>query len=298
VVRKKVIIHFGPPKTGTSAIQNWLSENRKALQEKGFYYPYHSRDENSISPGHLNNLFDRKQGPSIELNKNKVKRLLNDFDESGCNTLLLSSEFFSNKINELKTAFTNAVFIGYIRNPLDLIESQYNQSVKRSKNAKKIKLPKKLPVKALNAIARAVKSIGKESFILRPYEKVLFKNEDIVSDFLFYVGISGLQVEKSERINTSYCFEALEFMRWVNGFAINNKLINRLDKELQLMHLGIRSYTLIRKNVYDKYKLQAAEALSEFYALTEFIQGRELISIVNNKKIKENVEQKLYMIKM
>jgi hypothetical protein len=47
-----VVFHIGAPKTGASAIQKFLLENRQALKSLGFYYPEHALDENGVSGGH------------------------------------------------------------------------------------------------------------------------------------------------------------------------------------------------------------------------------------------------------
>ena len=65
----KIIIHVGPSKTGTSAIQNWLSSHQKNLLELGIYYPPHRVDINGISSGNLLQVFDRDGDESIKLSE-------------------------------------------------------------------------------------------------------------------------------------------------------------------------------------------------------------------------------------
>ena len=47
-----VVLHIGAPKTGTSAIQAYLSAHREQLSEAGYRYPRHPVDENNIGGGH------------------------------------------------------------------------------------------------------------------------------------------------------------------------------------------------------------------------------------------------------
>ena len=59
----KILLHIGQPKTGTSAIQTFLSANRKALRIAGVLYPsvpvkglvFHLRNHNTVANA-LNNM--------------------------------------------------------------------------------------------------------------------------------------------------------------------------------------------------------------------------------------------------
>ncbi|MFT4941694.1 MAG: hypothetical protein ACI88A_004764, partial [Paraglaciecola sp.] len=138
---KKIFIHIGPPKTGSSAIQNWLCNNADYLSRQGIYYPTHDSDVNKISSGNVLSIYDRQEDKSLEFNESKVTELLERFNNGDWHTLLLSSEYFYNNCEELSKIFQDAIFIAYIRSPLEFLESTYNQSVKRHGNTKEILLP-------------------------------------------------------------------------------------------------------------------------------------------------------------
>ena len=91
----KVIIHLGPPKTGSSAIQNWLLQNRNELLAKeGIFYPSHTVDSNGISSGNVEAVFERSEDRSLTFSAEKLEQCLIDATKAGAHTLLLSSEFF------------------------------------------------------------------------------------------------------------------------------------------------------------------------------------------------------------
>ena len=51
MAKNKVLIHIGGPKTGTTAIQTALAENRHALRERGFLYPGTAKNQqNALYP--------------------------------------------------------------------------------------------------------------------------------------------------------------------------------------------------------------------------------------------------------
>ncbi|MEI8640730.1 hypothetical protein P4S68_04950 [Pseudoalteromonas sp. Hal099] len=110
----KVVIHIGPPKTGTSAIQYCLQHDRPRLAEHGIYYPKHTTDINGISSGNLNSIYDVTSSGRL-LNKLKVDKLINLCEKQGMDTLLLSSEFFFENMDEIGNVFPSAVFVAYIR---------------------------------------------------------------------------------------------------------------------------------------------------------------------------------------
>ena len=81
VENKQIIVHQGPAKTGTSALQYFLLKNQNELKKVGYHYPTHKIDENNISGGHYNRKFN-------------IKKTISEFLESNYHTLILSSEQF------------------------------------------------------------------------------------------------------------------------------------------------------------------------------------------------------------
>lgn len=155
----KVLIHIGPPKSGTSAIQYSLQQNRQKLAANGIYYPKHLTDVNGISSGNLSSIYDVSiKGRSI--NTAKVSTLLVKCAELNMHTLVLSSEFFFERITEIVAVLPQAKFIAYIRNPLDSFESLYNQSVKRHHKVQPIKMRAKLPMLYLTRLHTLIDEFG------------------------------------------------------------------------------------------------------------------------------------------
>ena len=94
---KQIIIHVGPAKTGTSALQYFLLRNCDELKKVGYYYPNHRLDENDISGGHGSPEFD-------------IKKTINEFLESNYHTLILSAESFFKDSFERDKSFSLARF--------------------------------------------------------------------------------------------------------------------------------------------------------------------------------------------
>lgn len=90
--KKKIILHCGAPKTGSTSLQFYLSANEKVLNKNGVYYPHKFVRSGDVDPFHL--AFNKSD---ISLNQNKVihearSRLLEIFQNAHINTVLISNE--------------------------------------------------------------------------------------------------------------------------------------------------------------------------------------------------------------
>ncbi|MDG6099387.1 hypothetical protein EXU34_18180 [Alteromonas sp. ZYF713] len=231
----KFKIHVGPPKTGTSAIQRWCLEHRDILLANGVLYPSHDIDENGVSSGNLLTLFERNETAGLIFSHQKLDDLKRQAESLGVETVLLSSEFFFKQIPVLADAIPDATFVAYIRFELSLLESGYNQSVKRHGMAEPLRVPDTLKSSSLALISQYVKRYGEAMFNLRAYGQDTFDGGSIVSDLMAALSVSLKSNELlsgPKKINTGYSLEGLEFKRWFNKFSASF-LQNQMDKFLQ-----------------------------------------------------------------
>ena len=73
-LNKEIYIHVGPPKTGTSAVQKWLSSNQSFLKKQGVFYPSHSVDANGVSSGNVKSVYDIDENKQLCLNKSSLNK--------------------------------------------------------------------------------------------------------------------------------------------------------------------------------------------------------------------------------
>ena len=185
---KKIFIHIGPHKTGTSYIQYWLTNQVEFMRSKGFLYPKHSVEKfNKLSSGNFDSVFSKSDDDQI-ITQNADK-LQTEFVNSNYSTLLLSSEKFVMPLclNQLVDIFSDAKFIYYLRDPLDLVYSMYNQKTKRegfldsfSKNTA-IKL---IQANCIEQIQYLLKIVKQNNLIFRIYDSALFYKNSIIADLL------------------------------------------------------------------------------------------------------------------
>lgn len=289
---KRVVIHTGPGKTGSSAIQAWLARNHKFLAGKGVLYPVHPVAKTQISSGNLKVILTQNQGEEALKPGNdwfvdveKVKALLEEFYASDAKVLLLSSEFFFHRIVDIEKAIPEAEFIAYIRNPVELLESNYNQGVKRHGNIKKFSAPKSLDKYFWQYLTNVFKRVKANKIFLRPYDERLMVGGNIVTDVL---AVIGLEVDvENKRINPSFTFSSLEFKRLLNYFELGT-LEPQLDVALQGCTLGTPVYSLMDKNDFERLNKQSCQAMQVFI---EKYQQNHLLPLLQNF---QNVDQKIF----
>jgi hypothetical protein len=138
-VKKTIFLHIGPPKTGTSAIQQFLSANRKILKENGYLYPGRGLAHHDMAREfHSLTVTDIRNNPALATNN-----YFAEIDASGLDKIILSSENFNGlmqqrenlkkEIASLKEFLiprfqVNIIF--YVRRQDEKIESMYNETVR------------------------------------------------------------------------------------------------------------------------------------------------------------------------
>ena len=130
---KKLILHIGHGKTGTSALQAFLARSHEKLKEHSILYPHHPSFAKA-ERGHIScgNIAVNPEDPIW------VKDIINILDtESDYNTYIFSGESMFGDLDrliaeykEIKTKADLTVFLS-VRNPLDMLASEYQQNVKR-----------------------------------------------------------------------------------------------------------------------------------------------------------------------
>ncbi|WP_137222058.1 hypothetical protein [Shewanella sp. MEBiC00475] len=285
-----ILIHIGPPKTGTSAIQFCLKNDRKRLAEAGIFYPEHTTDINGISSGNLNSIFDTV-GDDRVLNEAKITQLLELCNRSNFHTLLLSSEFFFERLADIVELLPSARFIAYVRNPLDSFESLYNQSVKRHHHTKPIKNSAKLPRFYLAKLDKFIDQFSAKRFILRSYSSKAFVGGNIIADFYSILGVTPPD-NIINQINPSYSFEALEFKRWLNQFC-SPQIALKADKLLQAFSSDTQRFTLLNAETFERYKIQAYDYVNDFCVKYDVYMSAALLEDIYSCVSKPYFEQKL-----
>lgn len=229
----KIIVHIGPHKTGTSALQRFLYVNRKELRERGVIY----------EP--VNKLWNNHHIVADAFIKNRDVNFVSDFllnliEENKEYDILLSSEMFCD------SAFPTEQFIGlfenvelsvisYIRNPCDLIVSAYNEVVRDGSVQRKEPIDQ-LPWPYDPSLKNVLRHWLLPGLAICPYDQPQWIGGTLFSDFLSTIKVDaeGLAFPK-DRENESLSFPLAEIVRAAN--------IAELEADLRAELL-----TLVRKS--------------------------------------------------
>jgi len=220
-VRKKLFLHIGCGKTGSSALQLWLAENRRYLSKYNIEYPLFSKekyDEYEITSGNGVPLFQ-------EIKKRQEYGLLEKILKQSKKNILFSSETFQGFVlKELHTIHLLAEkyhydvhIIVYVRDVYDIMYSSYLQFVKRH-----------LYTDTFFDMIKNLKAI-QQFDVVRTYEKVFqhihmvhydsAKKEGIDKAFYSILGLADDQIPpmKAKKVNRSLTVFETELMRKANA---------------------------------------------------------------------------------
>jgi len=131
---KKVILHIGRHKSGTSSLQNFLVRNRLLLEQYDYLYPQTgissvAHHEIALAFSHKNIL---KQGAAAILESELIKAFRTELATTTATSIIVSSEQFTacnpKHMEELFTGYDVEVVI-YLRDQLSYLASAYAQIV-------------------------------------------------------------------------------------------------------------------------------------------------------------------------
>ena len=255
--KKKIILHMGTMKTGSSSIQETLGKNREELLKHNIYYP-EIKPYNHLStfiPIFLDNPVNYfplyKQGINTSIDANKKceelqKMWVDEFLKCKCDNFIISAEqlslplFNKNAIlrlkNELEKYFEEIIVIVYIRHYETLIDSKLQQNIKRGftnmgfeELANMLLNNPKSGISYSNNIKEWMNIFSKKNILVRPFDKKNFINGSLLDDFFYAVGLDFNNMKIKEiRTNESIGSNAVAFLERYNRKypVLKNRKIN------------------------------------------------------------------------
>ncbi len=226
-------IHIGRHKSGTTAIQNALSNNVEALLDQGFYYPFSGM--RGIAHHHISNYFlNPKKSDSnnypldeyIEALREELEGL-----DAGTNVIISSEAFQFLREPEKITQFfpkDNVRIVAYIREQVDYAVSVYCQTVHAQlyTNDFETYLRGEFHCNVNLFLNTWGNVFGWDKVIPGVFDRAELVGGDVVSDFLQKLGIdkSALSITKMDP-NPTLGGALLEFKRALNHIAAEPKIL-------------------------------------------------------------------------
>ena len=223
---RRVVIHAGMHKTGTSFVQNTLYENRDYLRECGILYPISGLHRRSSAAG-LRHLGLRMSLGEEGASSYALEVLRDELRASDCHTAIISYEGFLAPDFDLSLltdglADYEMILVLYLRNPADYIESKYREWVRLNNYAGEIQrfyASHSGYLDYAGLLDRAASTRPDARVVVRSVE-LLADQDRLVSDLLLAADVTQrtLALPPTSRRND----------RWSNSLTLTKLMANKL----------------------------------------------------------------------
>jgi len=285
--KKRLIIHIGMPKTGSTSLQSFLFDNSDELKELGIFYPKQLHHHNiKFYPIFLDNPFDfihqRKFFSSDEIARKKhdeyKKDWINLFENNDYRDFIISSELLYlctkkqiSKIYKLiEGYFDDVKIICYIREPVSFLRSHIQQGIKAGLIVEE--KPENLIIKHSHACKYSKYLINwldifkNHSIEVVNFDQKYLYEGDIIKDFLHRIGYEDIakDYEGIKKANVSLHTEVISFLYYFNQkypVYLDGKINNQRGLKFDHAHIAKILKNIDKKEQTNQIKL--SDALKE-----------------------------------
>ncbi len=260
---KELFLHIGMHKTGSSSIQDSLGNASEYLKEYDIWYPYiesfnHTYTFTPIfSNDPLKDITFLEKGiityEKAQIEQDRMKSLWEtELVNLECTKTIISAEGCSmlrlEKVKEMKDFLTQyfdkITVLMYVRDPRSFYSSVLQQQIKHmnvSMDSFTVQKPNQLFTRRL---PQYVEVFGLDNIIVRPFNTSKFKNNDLLDDFIYSLGldidtskISRIKSNESLGFNTTVLLSELnkKYPGYVQGeFNLKRGLVKNLGKVIEI----------------------------------------------------------------
>ena len=201
---RKLILHIGAHKTGTSAIQQYLLRHKQTLFDKGWFYC--ERPASPTNWGHMFRIHVEPNGALISLGPIVLRRMLELMDSKPQDVIFSAEDlWFLDAANvgifcaTMAERFDQITIVAYVRRQDFMTVSHWLQGGKTVQSAL-IFGGSKAPLENVNpymmryldyagVVQTWQAALPKARLLLKNYDRELFPNRDVVQDFLTTTGL-------------------------------------------------------------------------------------------------------------
>ncbi len=265
-------MHIGSSKTGTSAIQIFLGENIKALDEQGIAFPIFDIQYPTIRK-QRNAHFMVDKTEEKDANYEHIVEQIKELSTKYERIILTDESIWNNPKNvkrfaeDMKQAEIALKLVAYLRRQDLYLQSQWAQNVKENMTIDFYNYTKQFKIKMnyYDQLCKLRDIVGAENLMVRPYEKQQFAEGNLLIDFMNTVGIertdSFVFQEKADNLSLSGIY--LETKRMLNrheAFATRANFIVPYLYQVMEMNDDVQFYSANKFFTYD----QQMEFLSQY----------------------------------
>ena len=244
---KTLYLHIGRPKTGTSALQAFLSANENELKRRNILYPKAPTHKRAASgqttAGNGAFISLHLDGSKADVTNKHWESFVEQLDYWH-GPMVLSSERFANRakiqlpilIEKAKQFGRPVKIVVYLRPQLEALASAYSEMIKRQKFTEGVtKFYESDPSRfQYLPFMRMLETVaGKENLLVRPYAKDAFLNGSLFDDFLNLIGVHDSEsfVSPEKFVNRSLSQLEGELLRKLNALEVDvDALVEMLEQ--------------------------------------------------------------------
>ncbi len=304
---KKLFLHIGMHKTGTSSLQHFLDIYSDELLRQGFYVPV----TGGIKHRHHSFAFELKKEDNLEktFKDNPIwENLKLEIKSTPADKIIMSSEEFSlispKAIQALKVffkAYDVKIYI-YIRRQSDMVESVYNQDIKDINSSEKKSIENWLQEQEAflyfhldyyQKILKWEEVFGIDNIVVRVYDSDRLFYKNTVSDFFSLLDIN-IEHDNTIRKNRSVSIKALELIR------LSKHIKMEVSERKKIFDLAQKYFPYKKENNYLLTKNEKIAIDNRCLASNEMLKNKyfsELKSDVFSDYYKEN-DKKIVLTKI
>ena len=245
-MKKKLYIHIGRPKVGSTAIQSFLRTNRKTLLKNGILYPVTGERQNASHQLAAVLLGDGNKKAKLPSAESLYRDLIDEIESSTAPTCIISSENFyfvpPKRVAKALAGKFDVRIICYVRRQDEVLVSSYIQEMRddtldeeeRDDIDRYLKRPDRLSfLDYQDMMDKWASAFGVENIIVRVYEKGQL-NGDLFNDAMDAIGLPLTEEYKKpkKRVNATPSSDVLEIIKLVNKFPASVMIRNQIKRYL------------------------------------------------------------------
>lgn len=245
MAKKKLFLHIGMPKTGSTALQQFLTDNRSQLKQQGFYYP--KSPSNTVAQHCLSCIHLKETERYLKNGKKEEKAasaVMRDIKNTQYKKIIISSEPFW-KIDPaiLLDFFSDfdITLIAYFRLPQDFATSVYQELNKgcRQPGAQSLEdfltsYPDHFTERYCNRLESWLNLRSELELKIKLFTKNNLKSGNVCCDFLSQLKIESTEnftgFDSKKKSNTSLSAETLAILQNIGKTISSERQRRKLSR--------------------------------------------------------------------